>query len=126
VILSVMVLAAAELGLAAVIGGPYCLHYSLIGAGLPQVADAVRAVRNQGLLFIAILAAALAGVLAVTSYLPFLLPLVTTAGEVAWCAARYRRWRAAEAQASRDRELAAQELQLEPVPGPGPAGGPAI
>ena len=124
VILSVMVLATAELGLAAVIGGPYCLRYSLIADGLPRVANAVRVVRNRGLLFIAILAAALAGVLAVTSYLPFLLPLVTTAGEVAWCAARYRRWRAAEAQATRDRELAAQERQLGPVPGPGPAGGP--
>src|SRR5262249_1912541 len=70
VILSVMGLAAAELGLAAVIGGPYralSSRYSLIGAGITWAADAVQAVGRQGLLFIAMLAAALAAVLAVTS-----------------------------------------------------------
>ena len=125
VILSVMVLATAELGLAGVIGGPYHPRYSLIGAGITQVADAVQAVRQRGLLFIAILAAALAGVLAVTSYLPFLLPLVTAASELAWCAARYRRWRADAAEVSGAIELAARERRVGQAGSPGPAGGPA-
>jgi serine/threonine protein kinase len=109
VILSVMVLASAELGLASVIGGPYHPRYSFIGAGITWAAGAVQAVRQRGLLFISMLAAALAGVLAVTSYLPFVLPLATAAGELAWCAARYRRWRADAEEIAGAIELAAQE-----------------
>jgi Protein kinase domain len=111
VILSVMVLATAELGLASVIGGPYHPRYSLIGAGITRAADAVQAVRQRGLLFIAMLGVALAAALAVTSYLPFLLPLLTTAGELAWCAGRYRCWRADAAEVSGAIELAARERQ---------------
>ena len=57
------------------------------------------------------LAVALTAALLVTSYLPFLLPLLTTAGELAWCASRYRRWRADAAEVSGDIELAARERQ---------------
>lgn len=125
VILSVMVLAAAELGLASVIGGPYHSRYSLIGAGLTWAADAVQLVRQRGMLFIAMLAAALAVVLAVNSYLPFLLPLVTTAGELAWVAARYRRWRADADEVASAIRLATHELRTGQT-GTGPTGDPAI
>jgi Protein kinase domain len=125
VILSAMALATAEIALASVIGGPYHPRYSLIGAGITWTAGAVQAVRQRGLLFITVLAAALAGVLVVTSYLPFLLPLVTTAGELAWCAARYRRWRADEEERARDRQRAARERRAEQARRAGVAGDPA-
>ena len=112
-ILSLIVFAAAELRLAAIIGGPYHPGYSLIGRGLSRAGRAARPLMRSGPLAIAVLVSGVVALAAATIFTPYLLPVLTTAGEVVWIRGRQRRWLADEQERADQLRLAAHELRAE-------------
>jgi hypothetical protein len=113
-ILSIVAFGAAEIWLAAVIGGNYHPRgYSLISAGLSRAGRALRPVQRQGGLLLVIFVTGFAALIAVTSYLPYVLPLTCTVGEFFWVRSRYRRWQADERALADESRLAVAELRAD-------------
>ena len=112
-VLSLIVFAAAELWLAAVIGGPYHPGYSLIGAALSRGGRAARPLMRNGPLALAVLISAAVVLTAATIFVPFLLPVLTTAGEVAWIRGRNRQWLTDEQERAEQRRQAARDWRAE-------------
>ncbi len=83
----------AELWLAAIIGAPYHPDYSLL-MGIGRVAGATgRRFRHQGTAGLVVVTGTVGALLAVTVFVPFLLPLILVPAHVGWVHVRYRRWR---------------------------------
>ena len=121
--LSTVVLAAAEGWLVAEIGGPYHPRFSLAALLVGAGGGAGRAtLRRGGWVGLLLAGVAVAGLVAATAFLPWLLPLATAAAHLAWTRARHRRWAADRAERAAQLEQARRELR-EAREGPGPGAG---
>jgi hypothetical protein len=125
-VLATIVLAAAEAWLVAEIGGPYYPRFSLIALVVHAGGRVGRAVLARGGWFVALVAACAAGLVVVTGYQPWVLPLVTAVGHLLWTRVRHRRWQAERAareeRLAQAREERWQELEAarqRPAPGAG-------
>ncbi|MGC5321161.1 protein kinase domain-containing protein [Micromonospora arida] len=111
-VVALLVLTGAEVGLAVAIGGPYHPRFSLATALVERTEPIARRVRRHGLIGLLLLIAVLAVLLALTTWLPIVLPVLTVVGHLDWVRKRWREWRRVDAERQEEIRLAREEQRL--------------
>jgi hypothetical protein len=114
-IMALAVVAAAELWLAATIGGPYHPQYSLLRLAVRRGARVAAPVSQNGMLGLALILGTLAVLVAATTYAPYALPVAATVTHLGWTLRRSNRWRDHRADRAEQMETAREEQRTRRI-----------